>query len=757
MTAPDPPYPQAGRALSIGGKLALGTSLVLALVTAVVYVGLSRAEHEKLIAAKEQAARMAGALFVRFAATPVLFDDETGIKDTTALLAQEPDVLGVELWRVKASGAGLQIGERLMAQFKDQHGLRGGIGIPPELVNAPVIERRTDRLILRDAIRDQDGQTIAVVVLQYTLHRERRVFLELRRRILLASAALYVLVAALLLLLGRRWITGPLQRLFQAVRKVEAGERVDLDLSRAQGGDEIGRLAGAFARMAGAVDRRERDIVRRNDDMRLILDNIAQGLLRVTRQGALLPEHSAILETWFGPWAPGETLWSYLGRRSPRAGAWIGALWSNISEDLFPIEVALGQMPSRIQIGEQTYDLSFRPILPGLPGLSGLSGLRGEELTILVVISDVTLEVEQEQTRLGQQEMVSLFHWMVQDRTGLLDFLADADRLVLSVTGAPAGEGVDLTLLKREVHTLKGNSGIFGLSSVVAVCQDIEARFEEGAEAISEKDREALLSAWARISEWRRQLLPEEGPGRIEIDLAEHQALLAALAQGVPPTEIERRIRRWTLEPARQRLTRIGEQARALARRLGRGEIALSIEAGDVRLPDGVLAEFWASFAHLVRNAVDHGLETPEERQGAGKSPLGTLHLLAAIRGESFLIEIEDDGRGIDWGKLRERARAAGLPAATRADLVEALFADGISTKEGATEISGRGVGMSAVRAACEKTGGRIRVDSEPGQGTRFQFSWPASVLSIPTLSRPARGPVYRSSQETREGDCAEQ
>ncbi len=104
---------------------------------------------------------------------------------------------------------------------------------------------------------------------------------------------------------------------------------------------------------------------------------------------------------------------------------------------------------------------------------------------------------------------------------------------------------------------------------------------------------------------------------------------------------------------------------------------------------------------------------------------------------------MEDDGRGIDWKKLADKARAAGLPTNTRADLVEALFRDGVSTRDEATEISGRGVGMSAVREACESSGGKVRVQSEPGEGARFQFSWPREVL---------RGdqPLPRAAGDTR-------
>jgi two-component system chemotaxis sensor kinase CheA len=102
-------------------------------------------------------------------------------------------------------------------------------------------------------------------------------------------------------------------------------------------------------------------------------------------------------------------------------------------------------------------------------------------------------------------------------------------------------------------------------------------------------------------------------------------------------------------------------------------------------------------------------------------------------------VEVRDDGRGIDWTALARKARSHGLPAETEADLLDALFADGVSTRDQTSELSGRGIGLAAVRAAARALGAGIRVQSEPGLGTSFVFELPSGLFPRPRPSRVSR------------------
>jgi two-component system chemotaxis sensor kinase CheA len=182
------------------------------------------------------------------------------------------------------------------------------------------------------------------------------------------------------------------------------------------------------------------------------------------------------------------------------------------------------------------------------------------------------------------------------------------------------------------------------------------------------------------------------------------------------------------LERAPVRLRRIGDQARSLAQRLGKGSLRIELSAqGDVRFDRQRWAGFWAAFIHPVRNALDHGIESVEERVAAGKPPYGTLGI--AVRGDaqSITVELKDDGRGIDFEKVRTLAQTRGLPHGSQADLIEALFSVGLSTTDRATELSGRGVGMSALREAARGLRGVVSLESQRGQGTTLRVRFPIS------------------------------
>jgi HPt (histidine-containing phosphotransfer) domain-containing protein len=465
-------------------------------------------------------------------------------------------------------------------------------------------------------------------------------------------------------------------------------------------------------------------IVRRNQDLKLIMDNVAQGFLTVRQDGKLLPEHSAILETWFGAWRDGEHFWSYLGNAAPDAREGLECLWTNVTENVLPVDVSLAQLPARITTGGKIFDIAYQPIL------------KGENLThVLIVISDVTARVEQENAAVYQRELLTLFQWRCRDRKGLLDFSSDGNRLVDRLLDTKA---TDRVALKRDLHTLKGNCSVFNLVSLVTICQDIESHFEDGDLALRDVDRCRLRAAWDSVLHRLQQLGATESSDGLEIEQSEYQAILAAIEAGAPYCELNDLLRRWTLEPVKQRLTRLGEQASALAARMKRDNLVVKITAWGIRLPGQALAPFWNTATHLIRNAVDHGLESSDERITAGKAAEGVIELRTVIRDDQLVVEIEDDGRGIDWTKLSTRAQKMGLPSATRDDLVNALFSDGVTTRDQVTDYSGRGVGMSAVRAACIETGGTVRVWSRPGRGTRFEFCWPAALLLGPTATPPA-------------------
>lgn len=176
---------------------------------------------------------------------------------------------------------------------------------------------------------------------------------------------------------------------------------------------------------------------------------------------------------------------------------------------------------------------------------------------------------------------------------------------------------------------------------------------------------------------------------------------------------------------------------RDLARKFGK-KIDFVMEGLDTELDRSVLDEMSDPIMHLLRNAVDHGIESPEERKAKGKSETGLIKLSARREKNNVVIEVEDDGRGIDLEKIRKKAIERGLISESsklsEEELKNLIFLPGFSTKDQTTEISGRGVGMDVVKTTVEKLGGSIKVISEKSKGTKIRINLPPTVAIVKSL-----------------------
>jgi two-component system chemotaxis sensor kinase CheA len=179
---------------------------------------------------------------------------------------------------------------------------------------------------------------------------------------------------------------------------------------------------------------------------------------------------------------------------------------------------------------------------------------------------------------------------------------------------------------------------------------------------------------------------------------------------------------------------------RDLSAELGK-QVLVDIEGGDVELDREMIEMIRDPLTHIIRNAVDHGIEPPAERLKAGKREIGILSISARQSGNQILIDIHDDGRGIDGKKLVEKAVANGVISKSDAaelsarDQLALIFEAGLSTAKKVTSISGRGVGMDVVRSNVERIGGIVEVDSKLGVGTRMTLRVPLTLTIIPALT----------------------
>jgi two-component system chemotaxis sensor kinase CheA len=196
--------------------------------------------------------------------------------------------------------------------------------------------------------------------------------------------------------------------------------------------------------------------------------------------------------------------------------------------------------------------------------------------------------------------------------------------------------------------------------------------------------------------------------------------------------ELEQEIKRARMLPLTTITGTFGRMVRDLAHESNK-EAVLQIVGGDTELDKRVLEQIKDPLMHLLRNAVDHGIEPPEQRKAASKPPTGTISLTAEQLGKDVIICVSDDGQGLDLEAIRQAAARRGVvdaQALSEEDLKEAIFNVGVSTSPIITDISGRGIGMDVVRRNVEKLHGRIDVDSRPNEGATFTLTLPLTLTS---------------------------
>jgi two-component system chemotaxis sensor kinase CheA len=236
-----------------------------------------------------------------------------------------------------------------------------------------------------------------------------------------------------------------------------------------------------------------------------------------------------------------------------------------------------------------------------------------------------------------------------------------------------------------------------------------------------------------------------EGAGRDDLarELKEKYGYLDRIAR-----ELQERVMDIWLLPIAQIFDRFPRFVRDYSKKTNK-KIDLVFEGKQTRLDRNILENIYEPLLHIVRNALDHGLEDVPERRRKGKKEEGRLLLRAFRSGERVLVQVIDDGRGIDAGALAEKAVSAGLlsperaAGMSRAEKVNLVFVPGLSTREAVSDISGRGVGMDVVKETMERLGGTVQVESEPDRGTTVTLTLPFTLMTNEVLLVKVGGGLY--------------
>jgi PAS domain-containing protein len=463
----------------------------------------------------------------------------------------------------------------------------------------------------------------------------------------------------------------------------------------------------------------------RNQAIRVILDNVPYGLFVCDRHGVVQDGDSVACARLFPHTADGvagQPLTALLGL-SPRDADHFCACYEQIFDDLLPEAVSLGQLPARIQTHGRALSLSGSLIRDD----------QGQIQSVLFTLLDISdlIEAEREAEAARGQLQVLRFRDRFQS---FLDTLQKETKSLQSTRDRSSAAWQ--ALARRTLHTAKGVFAQFGLSPLSRHIHDLEER-----DPITLSEVDEMMSAVeghlrANHAIWGLQLGQQEE--QVTVAASHLDALLAGLASAASLDEA----RAWAaaqIDAMRQKTARelLGPMEGAcqqLAQRLGK-RLRWEVEGDHLRWP-AALAPIFDELPHLLRNAIDHGLEPPDER--GDKPQDGLLRLRFERHADTWTLRVQDDGRGIDADALARKAAARGLLTPDEAAALppharlQLLFEDGLSTAAEVTETSGRGVGMAAVRRAVERLHGAIHIDSEPGHGATFLLAFPTQPPARP-------------------------
>ncbi len=257
---------------------------------------------------------------------------------------------------------------------------------------------------------------------------------------------------------------------------------------------------------------------------------------------------------------------------------------------------------------------------------------------------------------------------------------------------------------------------------------------------------DSLMNLAGELVLSRNQLIQAVGSGD------QHQLEVISQRIDMITSDLQEAIMLTRMQPVANIFNKFPRVVRDLARKLGK-EVELQLEGKDVELDKTIIEAISDPLTHLVRNAVDHGIESPEERVRTGKDPKGTVILRAYHEAGQVNIEIADDGKGLDPDILADKAVAKGLISEEQAKVmsdkekVNLIFYPGFSTAEKVTDVSGRGVGMDVVKTNLDKLGGEVELESTPGVGTTIKIKLPLTLTIIPSLLVSTCGDKYAIPQ----------
>ena len=510
------------------------------------------------------------------------------------------------------------------------------------------------------------------------------------------------------------------------------------------------------------VAERTAALKQKNDDIANMLANMHQGLFTIEENGLIHPEYAAYLETIFGTKHIAnrnftDLLFEHAAMSADVIDSAITSVGAIVGEDSmmydFNSHLLVNEIRLRLPDQEDKFlDLDWDPIVDE----------NDTVVKLMVTVRDVTeLRALQAAAEEQRKELNIIGEILSVSPAKFVEFIESSNNFIAKCrerieTASEKNPDV-LAELFRNIHTVKGNARTYGFKQITDTVHLVENTYDElrkNEELPWEPQKllqelgsaEQAVARYADIFNNKLNLSAGEGSGgpQIEPDLANSLVERIAALDGQPVSsnvvsivkDAYRALAGLHAKPIDLVISDVVESVKSLAKELDKAEPVIAIDPGDVLLKANTHSMLNNIFMHVMRNAIDHGIESISDRIAKGKPEQGTIQLDTHLDGGMVHFSVSDDGKGIALSKIYEKAVEKGLytqdqPRPPDAEIANLIFASGFSTAEQVTEVSGRGVGMDAVKQFLESEGGSIEVmltdNNENADFRRFR-----TVISLP-------------------------
>ena len=461
--------------------------------------------------------------------------------------------------------------------------------------------------------------------------------------------------------------------------------------------------------------------------IRTILENVTFGFLIVGPDQKVKEGYTRHCEELFGSTEiVGKTMCDLFGMDDNACAAFEIGL-DEVFDDVMPEEVTVAQLQSRFVLGARILHMDGRVIRDEQGKVEG----------VLMTLSDSTaLENAQQQNQMNQSLVTIL-----RQKAAFEAFIDDTRSQLATAEAAITNS--DGRAVRMVAHTIKGNVASFGVRHIAKLIHEIEDK-----PVITQADLDNIQDAFRSFLDEHGEVLGVNFDACTldEFRITEaHIHRLDVLLKDLEDSDTDA-LKRWVAEiqrvPVRTFLGPLPNMVSSLAARLGK-RVNFKIEGDGTLVDSATVRPVCRNLPHMLRNALDHGIEAPGERHD--KSEVAKIALSFDEEPSRYHVTVSDDGRGIDVNALTRRAVELNilteddLETMDKKEKLELIFATSLSTKSEANDISGRGMGMPAIKADVERMGGHIVVDSTPGQGTTIELFIPKPEL-IRDIPKQAAG-----------------